>query len=312
MAGKNLKIHWAFDPYAELDNTWLRSYEAIEWIKKENSIEVVPTYFLGSDAVHWIGHIIPSNIESLKPMVELAIKEKLKEFEMAEISEPQVQVIHCRTRRGDVKAAVDFFKQEKSDLVILNTHAKEGLRRLLLGSFAENFLLQAKTPLLLVSPHTKKLESMSTALFPTDFSKHSFEGFEKCLAESFSTGKKIILYSKVEAPGIPLDQSDTFILGNSWETIDHFIKDSIQHRKEESKKWISKAEGYGVSVEVVIDDQPGDLAESILDHADQHKVGMISMISFANKMDTVLVGSLTRDIIRHAKVPVLVRHFEKA
>ncbi|MBZ0152210.1 MAG: universal stress protein [Planctomycetes bacterium] len=50
------------------------------------------------------------------------------------------------------RAIVDFAAKEKADYIAMATHGRSGLRRLLLGSVAEQIVRQAHVPLLLYPP----------------------------------------------------------------------------------------------------------------------------------------------------------------
>jgi nucleotide-binding universal stress UspA family protein len=54
---------------------------------------------------------------------------------------------------------VNFAQQEKVDLVVLGTHGRTGLSRLLMGSVAELTVRRAQCPVLTVKPHATALGS---------------------------------------------------------------------------------------------------------------------------------------------------------
>jgi universal stress protein A len=57
-------------------------------------------------------------------------------------------------------AIVDVAREEKVDLIVMGTHGKTGLRRLLLGSVAENVIRYAECPVLVVrEPRAKAIGS---------------------------------------------------------------------------------------------------------------------------------------------------------
>lgn len=79
---------------------------------------------------------------------------------------------------GDVWEVLSKLIDEKhADLVVMGTHGRQGLGKLLLGSTAENVLRRAACPVLTVSPRVvvgpERAVEMKRILFPTDFSPAS-------------------------------------------------------------------------------------------------------------------------------------------
>jgi nucleotide-binding universal stress UspA family protein len=61
-------------------------------------------------------------------------------------AEVTTQVLVAR----EVAAAVADYARDRADLVVVSTHGRTGLRRVLLGSVAESVLRAAETPVLVV------------------------------------------------------------------------------------------------------------------------------------------------------------------
>ncbi len=79
---------------------------------------------------------------------------------------------------GDVWEVLSRLIDEKhADLIVMGTHGREGLGKILLGSIAENVLRRAACPVLTVGPRVlvspERAVEMKRILFPTDFSAAS-------------------------------------------------------------------------------------------------------------------------------------------
>jgi nucleotide-binding universal stress UspA family protein len=68
-------------------------------------------------------------------------------------------------------------REHEIDLLVLGTHGRSGLKKLLMGSVAEKIFRQAPCPVLTVGPHAaieeKKAAEFSCIVFATDFSPES-------------------------------------------------------------------------------------------------------------------------------------------
>jgi nucleotide-binding universal stress UspA family protein len=63
---------------------------------------------------------------------------------------PGVQYQHCYLRGTATGEIVGFAEQQGIDLIVMSSHGRTGLRRLLMGSTAENVMRQAPCPVLIV------------------------------------------------------------------------------------------------------------------------------------------------------------------
>lgn len=89
-------------------------------------------------------------------------------------------------RRGELWAALsDVIQKQKIDLVVMGTHGRHGLKKLMLGSDAEKIYRQAACPVLTVGPHVSeptKGWQPKQILFATDFSEASLHALPYALS----------------------------------------------------------------------------------------------------------------------------------
>ena len=109
------------------------------------------------------------------------------------------------------KAVEDY----KIDLMVLGTHGRGAIKRLLLGSVAEEICRHAPCPVITIGPHVKPLagetDRIEKILFATDFSEGSIHALFYALAFAEEHGSRLILLHVVQAPNMPLNISDQMI-----------------------------------------------------------------------------------------------------
>ncbi len=94
--------------------------------------------------------------------------------------------------------------REHIDFVVVGTHAKTGLRKLVLGSVAEDIFRNAPCPVLTVGPHSWQSDPRSVrlrhVLFPTDLSPESARALPLARGIAVDFAAAITLLHVVERP----------------------------------------------------------------------------------------------------------------
>jgi nucleotide-binding universal stress UspA family protein len=101
-------------------------------------------------------------------------------------------------------------RQQPIDMLVLGTHGRTGIRKLVLGSQAEIIFRQATCPVLTVGPlvHTVPANNWTpkTIVFTTDFSDASLHAFPFALSLAEETQATLILTHFM--PLVPMDRKD--------------------------------------------------------------------------------------------------------
>lgn len=113
-------------------------------------------------------------------------------------------------REGNVWEQLEFIIQEKQiDAVVVGTHGREGLGRLLLGSVAEQIFRQANCLVLTVGPRSQenslieRKESSRPFLFATDFSAASLGALPYAVSFANHFRAKLIVLNVLDPVLIP-------------------------------------------------------------------------------------------------------------
>jgi nucleotide-binding universal stress UspA family protein len=106
-------------------------------------------------------------------------------------------------REGDIWEQIqEVVKDEDIDLIVVGTHGRSGIRKVVLGSVAEEIFRHASCPVLTVGPYAPPEAALNTAhehvLFATDFSPESLEALPFVLRTSREHHAKLTLLHVVE------------------------------------------------------------------------------------------------------------------
>lgn len=205
-------------------------------------------------------------------------------------------------REGDViDEVIQVATSSRADLIVLGTHGRSGVRRLMLGSVTERVLRRAPCPALSVPP-TASEPSRDAAPFQRilgclDFSEESVEAVRYALTLARAAKGIADLLHVVEWV------EDEQLL------IDAAVAPALRERQEQEARARLEAEfgtgdgvPYGIANVTVVYGKP---YEQILEYADRARADVIAMgVGRPNLADRVM-GSTTDRVVRSAGCPVL-------
>jgi len=189
---------------------------------------------------------------------------------------------------------LSFVKQNEIDLVVMGTHGRRGLDRLVTGSTTESILRKSQSPVLAVHEPTRSFVSPESADEPVhlrkilccvDFSEHSPRALEYAFSLGMQYQAEITLLNVLE------DGKDTS------EQKDRDAASMEQLIPEDARNWAS-------ITPLVLSGQP---YEQIIEHAAEAQTDLIVMgVRGRNAVDLAVFGSTTHRVIQLGPCPVLV------
>lgn len=302
------KIIWAFDPYTDIVETWKRSEEALNLLNVNEEFVIEPVYVLGSDMLRWIGNVTPTQITHIRPYVEKTFAQRLDQVKVKGLKAPEIIESLSGSRRSDIDNFIEYINKQKPELLVLNTHARKGLSRLYVGSFAEYVSIHCEVPTLFINPKMGEIKKLDHVLFPTDFSKHSKKVYKKFLKLYGKTIKDITIFNKILRPINAFAEAGVTALGGAWVAPEQYLEDERKLRIEDGKKWQALTSDAGVNAILNIDDSLGDVVDAIHDFEQQNSVDLIAMSSESGPIESVVIGSIARGVIRTSTIPVMICH----
>lgn len=117
-------------------------------------------------------------------------------------------------QRGELWDVLSQIVEKRNiDLIIAGTHARRGLKRMVLGSMAEKIYRQAKCPVLTVRPELTPAFAnnwqLKSVLFATDFSETSLHALPYAVSLAAENGA-ILIFLNV-APLVPYQYKDSIV-----------------------------------------------------------------------------------------------------
>jgi nucleotide-binding universal stress UspA family protein len=240
---------------------------------------------LHADEISWFAaeHPLGYYFENV-PETKLALTKSLAEYAAANVP-PDVGVITVFEDDTPERAIVATAREIDADLIIMGTHGRHGLQRVLLGSITERVLHTTNIPVISVAPaifpHDPDLR-IRTVLCPVNFTRIARTALEQACAMAESFEAELVLVHVVEGAE-PHLFSAVEAEFRTW--VSPFIRANTRYK------------------EIVVH---GDAAESVLVVADQIDADLI-VIGAQHRFfsDTTVVGTTTERITRFARHPVM-------
>ncbi|MFZ0978438.1 MAG: universal stress protein [Candidatus Acidiferrales bacterium] len=253
-------------------------------------------------ALHVVNAVEPANY-TLPPETWHAADEareletkKLRTFLQTSFPEVESEVqLWEGTVSQVLTSAID---RDSADLVVLGTHGRTGVGKLLLGSSAEEILRNAPCPVLTLGPHTETEQQwqLNEILYATDFSPASLSGARYAIALAQEYGARLTLLHVVEGRKTDELVHESDLIASSARLLRKLVSEDVELRSE-------------LRCEV----KQGVPADKILEVAQQIHAGLIVLgarrVSGVPGAASHLPIATVHKVIAHAPCPVLtVRH----
>jgi len=233
------------------------------------------------------------------------VREKL-ERTASELAADDLSVNTVVRKGSPAEQILDEISGEHADLVIMCTHGRMGLSRMVLGSVTQRVLSGSTIPLLVVRPGERQSNRLQRLLVPVDGSPGGALALGTAMELAKSSGATIhLLEVVVPIPTYAYEgyavQAPLYV-DASWDNdaraAAHTYVSSLEERLRE--------QGLGVTSEVVV---ARWVAETIVTRAEALSSDMIVMSSHAlTGAARALFGSVADAVVRQAQCPVLVAH----
>ncbi len=209
-------------------------------------------------------------------------------------------------------AIVSYAKRCDIDLIVMGTHGRRGVRRLLLGSTAEEVVRTAPCPVFTVRSRDPSaavaLKEIASILVPLDFSRHSQTAL--CHAKELAAvydARLDLLHVVEDRLRLHPAFYNTDVM-----TIAGIDPDLLGKAAEELRQFYRETEGPDTDVDIHV--WKGHAAHEIIRFATEHGSDLVVMSTHGlGGLEHFLLGSVAEKVVRRSPAPVFtVKAFGKA
>lgn len=306
-AKPTLRIVWGFNPFQ--DSRAIRNHLTafMSQLVKKNPLEIKPVYV---SSPYELSVALEFSEPAATRFKEVALKQA--QHFLAEVTAPRLAAPHILIEDDPsltliARNLAEYAQKQRSDFVLLGTHGRSGLSRLLLGSFAETFLFHSQTPVVLFKPKTKVPSGISRILFTTDFSSASKKAFAKLCRFASRLGASVVLYHAIQKPPKPHFSLGDQLFGKTGFVL-NFLDLETRRREREAQPMINQAKKLGVAASAVIETSPKPIDQAIQAQAKAQQADLIALASQSGQLKAGLFGSVARKVVRQSSLPLWIAH----
>jgi len=193
---------------------------------------------------------------------------------------------------------VAYAEDQDVDLVVMGTHGRRGMRRMLLGSVTEEVVRRAPCPVFTIQTDVVEApdQAVRRILVPVDFSEAAEMAVHHATEIAQTYGAEVHLLHVVEEVVYPSAYGIEPAL---------FPKDEVVMRVEKTLGEIAQEDiGYE---RVQVASTIGYAPMTILDYVQENEIDLVVIATHGRSgLDRMLLGSVAERVIRQSPVPVFV------
>jgi nucleotide-binding universal stress UspA family protein len=190
---------------------------------------------------------------------------------------------------------VDYAMEARADLILVSSHGRKWISRMVLGSFAEKLLMSSPVPILFFGRAPDHQDTWKRVLFATDFSEASKLAFLKFLRQVKPIHPEVVILHVAEYPNFVTGMSLTGVGAYLPEAYWKVMKESLVL---EGESWIKLAEQEGIRARAIIEEGAGDVANAIQRSATSEHASLIGLASVRPELQKLVLGSVSNQVFR--------------
>lgn len=194
------------------------------------------------------------------------------------------------------------------DLVVVGTHGRRGLQRVVLGSVAEEVIRRAPIPALSLNPMSAPEPQYrpSRILVALDFSASMHGVLDAAAKFARAFGAALVLATVIEEWVYPVVQSASLLAGGFVMPLERDLREYANLRDEQLRELAAPLVASGLRVETRLIERAPSVSAALLGEARASQCDLVVVgHRHASRLEYALLGSVSRNVIRDASCPVL-------
>jgi nucleotide-binding universal stress UspA family protein len=290
-----MKTLWAIEPFNQDINVVKKLHKLI--LQFVDSGDELEAGYIATGYENELALAFDIPIEERFTVYPLGLIRKI--FEKAKIKSKSTNLFVEHFDTLSTTKAVDHLlshaEKSGSELIVVASHTRHGMKRLILGSFAETIIHRSHKNLLIVNPNTSFSDNISHVFYSSDFGGDEKEYISRAIGLAGRMKAKLSVFHvpKITCrnePGTKKSGSDKY--SDHVNEMCDYIKDQCRNRN--------------VECNMILPSVMGSVSDLAIKAAKKSNADLIVVSAKSGPMTALMGGSITRQIVRASHQPVLI------
>ena len=312
------KIIWAIDPFEDTLKSRPQLLTVLEQIANRQKGAVEPVHVLNfspeADGEFLIAQPVFGqypDFSHYRDAAEKTIHSLVKEVPGIEFLPARILMSEKSALVELVQTLIDYAVKTHAVQIVVGTHARKGISRVFMGSFAETLLLHSPLPVITIGPECLDHLQRGQILFATDFGDGSADAFRSLIRFAKDRGLGVTLFHVIPQRIEPLFEAGSYILSGTSISMPNYLSEEESQRRKLAEQWVVEAQQAGVEVQVHFEFGKGNIVDLILKQSKRGNSAWIAMAAESGALKSAVIGSMVREVVRQATCPVWVLRLTK-
>ncbi len=283
-----------------------KAYDSIFNFASQASLQTQLASAVSPDLLSWPSHFDDEWGNEFMRLAKKIANENLKEYENRSSEPPELILQTINSKKQSVRSLIDYAKNSGAGMISAIAHLSNHDNLFSFpGSFVETLVAESPLPVLVVNSQSDPMRTVRRILVPTDFSKACRFDFGRIVELSKSLRCQIVLMHVLTVPdGMGIVEGAG--LSGGWPRIESFIESVVEEANNNAREMISFAKNEAIEIEFKLIRNRERLTQVILDQALSARADLIAMTNQTGPIASLILGSMTRQLMRSSQLPILV------
>ncbi len=259
---------------------------------------------MSPDQVNWPGDFTSNWRAEFEKVGRAALTKFLKRNHAGQAPESSILFQPYKSKKGSVQAVLNEVSSSKPSALAVFTHTARTGRGMPAG-FVSSLIAKSGVPVFVVSAKAPPLKTLKTIVFATDFSEVDAAAFEQALDFAKTVSAKVVI-AHVMLNIVNETMTAYAGITSGWPAYSQYLEVQESDANEQGQKWVAKAKARGVVARYELISNSNTIWTGLLKSAKKEAANLIVMTEKTGPWEAVFLGSVTREILEKATVPVLV------
>lgn len=290
-----MKTLWAIEPFNQDINVVKKLHNLImQFVDSGDELEAG---YIATGSENELAFAFDIPIEERFTVYPLGLIRKILEKAKINIQGTNLFVEHFDTLSTTkaVDQLLSHAERSGCELIVVASHTRHGMKRLILGSFAETIIHRSHKSLLVVNPNTSFSDKISHVFYSSDFGGDEKEYISRAIGLAGRMNAKLSVF---HVPKITC-MTEPGAKGSGAAKYSDHVQEMCDYIREQCRD-------RDVIFDLIIPSVMGSVSDLAIKSAKKSKADLIVVSAKSGPMTALMGGSITRQIVRASHQPVLI------